>query len=91
MVAMAQQDLNKPETIHLPLHLDRVPMTEVTGNLNGLRAGRLAIEVNRSERIMGRIALADGLITAPGFDFIGQHVQAPFAYYIHKQSSRRQR
>ena len=57
-MAMGEQQLNEPPTVHLLVHRHRVPVIEVASDLHGFGTRRSAIEVGRLEGIPGRIKLA---------------------------------
>ena len=58
VMAVGQQELNEPPTIHLLVHRCRVPVIEIASDLHGFGTGRSAIEVDRLEGIPRRINLA---------------------------------
>src|ERR1700674_5346475 len=62
-MAMGQQHLNKPPTIHPLVHQYGVPMIEIASYLNRFGMRCSAIEVDRLERIPGRINIVAGAVT----------------------------
>jgi hypothetical protein len=61
-MAMGQQHLNKPPTVHPLVHRYRMPLIEIASDLHGFGTRRSAIEVGRLKRIPGGINLTDGFV-----------------------------
>jgi hypothetical protein len=55
VMTVAQQNLNAPPAIYLPVHGNRNPLIEIASDLNEFRAGSIAIEVDRPQGIVSRI------------------------------------
>ena len=54
VMPMRQHDLDKPPSFVVPLHGQRVPAVEIPRQLNRFRPGRVAIEMDRPERMSRR-------------------------------------